>query len=302
MNKVKILLSTYNGEKYLRKQIDSLLSQSYGDVEIIVRDDGSSDGTVKIVESYDIKLLDDKNNLGAKGSFEALMKYTLENTQSEYLMFCDQDDIWDLDKIERSVNRINEMEKEFGDIPLLVHSDLSVIDKNQRVICGSFWEFENIIPSHNSLERLVMQNTITGCTMLVNRKLALLCLPMQSGAVMHDWWLGLVASCFGKIGILDEDTIKYRQHENNEIGATGFNFASVVHKMFYSKNVLGKNMLQAGEFLESYREVLSLKNRDLLENFVALENQGFFVKRYNLIKFGFFKHGVIRNIGLFVKL
>ena len=94
-----ILLSTYNGEKYLKEQLDSIFSQSYKNFEIITRDDGSNDETINILKSYNIKILDTDKNLGAKLSFSTLLNYSVKNTDADYFMFCDQDDIWKNDMI-----------------------------------------------------------------------------------------------------------------------------------------------------------------------------------------------------------
>ena len=121
---IVILLSTYNGEKYLKDQLDSILSQSYKNFEIIARDDGSSDETINILKSYNIKILDTDKNLGAKLSFSVLLDYAVTNTDADYFMFCDQDDIWKNDKIEKTITMMKALEKTNSDLPLLVHTDL----------------------------------------------------------------------------------------------------------------------------------------------------------------------------------
>ncbi len=146
MKKINILLSTYNGSKYLKEQLDSLLSQTYKDIEIIVRDDGSSDDTLDILKSYDIKLLETKQNLGAMGSFAELLSYAVANSDSEYFMFCDQDDVWNSQKIEKTLEKMQGMEEKFGDIPLLVHTDLEVVDEELNTINSSFMKYQNINP------------------------------------------------------------------------------------------------------------------------------------------------------------
>ena len=119
MNKIIILLSTYNGAKYLKNQIDSLASQTYDDFRIIARDDGSSDESLAILKLYDkIEIVDSRQNLGAKGSFAELLEYAVEHTDGEFFMFCDQDDVWKNDKIEKTLAKIQEMQYECGDIPL----------------------------------------------------------------------------------------------------------------------------------------------------------------------------------------
>jgi hypothetical protein len=136
---------------------------------------------------------------------------------------------------------------------------------------------------------------------MINRKLAQKSLPIQSGAIMHDWWIGLVASYFGKIGYLDESTIKYRQHRSNTIGAKGFD-VNFVFKSFSKKVSLGGNISQAKAFLEKYKDELDYKTIKMLEDFTALEQKSWLQKRTILLKYKLLKQGFIRNAGLFLKI
>ncbi|MDD5210823.1 MAG: glycosyltransferase family 2 protein [Sulfuricurvum sp.] len=307
--KILVLLSTYNGEKYLQEQLDSLFAQSYKEFEIIARDDGSCDNSLAILKAHNITLLETKQNLGAKKSFEALLKFGLENRESDYFMFCDQDDVWESDKIEKSYLKIQEIEHNRLDMPVLVHSDLKVVDTKLATVHGSFWEYEHILPRYNSLNRLLMQNTITGCTMIINKKLAEKCLPIPEASIMHDWWIGLVASQFGAIGYIEEATISYRQHSKNTIGAKKFTPLSVFkkawdllfHKNLYLKH-LHSNLAQAKAFLETYQSQLDQATKEMLQDFIKIEEKTFWQKRSILLKYKLLKQGFIRNIGLFVKI
>ncbi len=308
-NKLTILLSTYNGEKYLKEQLDSLFSQTYKNFEIIVRDDGSIDKSINILKNYNIKVLDTKENIGAKRSFSALIEYALKNTNSEYFMFCDQDDIWEHNKIEKTLNNMRLMEKKYGNIPLLLHTDLEIVNKNLNTIDNSMWSYEHINPKLNSLNRLLMQNTVTGCTTMINRKLAKLVMPIPKNSIMHDWWIGLVASRFGKIYFLNDITIKYRQHSNNDTGAKKFNYINILKKaknILYSNELyiihLQKNILQAKEFLDRYNKKLDKNTKNMLNDFINIENKSFFEKRKIILKYKLLKYGLIRNMGLFLRL
>lgn len=296
--KITILLSTYNGENYLKEQLDSLSMQTYKNFEIIVRDDGSSDATVKMLSSYDFTCIKTTENLGAKGSFATLVQYTLANSDAEYFMFCDQDDVWESDKIEKTVSKIEELAEQNPDTPLLVHSDLMVVDENLQLLQQSFWSYGHINPEFNDFNRLLMHNTITGCTMIINRKLAEMTLPIPNEAIMHDWWIGLVASQFGKIGYIQESTIKYRQHSSNDTGAQKFGLL-YIFKHLRNTN-LRKNQLQAKSFLKIYKSKLERETIDMLEQFSTLDEKNFFKKRYILLKHSLLKQGIVRNIGLFV--
>lgn len=307
--KISILLSTYNGEKYLKNQLESLLIQACKNINVIVRDDGSVSDTLRILSSYNVDLLESQSNVGPKKSFSLLLEYTLQNSDSDYFMFSDQDDVWKEDKVEKTFKKMQEMEKKYLNLPILVHTDLEVVSESLNIIDESFWHFENLDPSINQFSRLLLQNTVTGCTVMINRKLAELALPMPEDAIMHDWWLALVTSKFGKIAYLDEQTIKYRQHDKNSIGAKGFSYIFILmkfYKLFYKKELYLKhmhaNLLQAKAFLEMYRKNLNGDTIQMLEEFTALESKSFWQKRKILLKHKLLKQGFIRNVGLLTKI
>lgn len=301
MKKISILISTFNGKKYIKEQLDSIFNQTYKNIEIIVRDDGSSDNTIEILKSYNIKPIDTKINLGAMGSFEELLKYALQNSNSDYFMFCDQDDVWDTKKVEKTLAKMEEMEKEFGNIPLLVHTDLEVVDEKLNTINSSFMNFQKINPRISKFHNLLIQNTITGCTVMINRKLAEKSLPMSKDVIMHDWWIGLVASKFGKIGYIDKATIKYRQHSKNTVGAKGFDFNFIL-KNLKKEITLEDNISQAKAFLEKFKDELDVETIKMLEDFTTLEQKSWWQKRAILWKYKLLKQGFIRNAGLFLKI
>jgi hypothetical protein len=196
---------------------------------------------------------------------------------------------------------MEEMEKEFGNIPLLVHTDLEVVDAKLNTINNSFMNFQKINPGINKFHNLLMQNTITGCTVMINRQLAQKCLFVPDDAIMHDWWIGLVASQFGKIGYIDEATIKYRQHTSNTIGAKGFDTTFVL-KSISKKVSLGGNIFQAKVFLEQFIDELDDETIKMLQEFSTLEQKSWWQKRKILLKYKLLKQGFIRNAGLFLKI
>ena len=301
MSKISILLSTYNGEKYLKAQLDSLFSQSYKNFKLIARDDGSSDKTLEILKSYDIELLPSNENIGVKCSFETLLKYAFENSDADYFMFCDQDDVWNQDKVKLTLQKMYEMEKLYKNTPILVHTDLEVVDENLHTINPSFMKLQNLHEKKNRLNNLLIQNTITGCTVMINKDLAKLCLPMSSNAIVHDWWVGLVASYFGKIGYVDDSTIKYRQHTSNTIGAKGFDIGFVL-KSISKKVSLGGNISQSKGFFQQFKNELDEDTIEMLQEFISLEQKTWWQKRAILLKYKLVKQGFIRYTRLFLKI
>ena len=304
MSKVLILLSTFNGEKYLKEQLLSLMQQSYKNIMILARDDCSSDGTLDILKTYNIDLIDTKKNLGVKGSFQKLLSYGVLNSDAEYFMFCDQDDIWKSDKVEKTLSKIKKMKQQFGNIPLLVHTDLEVVDEQLNTINSSFMDFQKIDPTKNKFHNLLMQNTVTGCTVMINRELAQICLPIPDKSIMHDWWIALIASKFGNIGYVNDQTIKYRQHDKNTIGAKGFSYWEIIKKgfnIFYKINI-DINIIQAKFFLKNLENQLNAESIKMLQEFTSLDKKSWWQKRVVLWKYRLLKQGFIRNVGLFLKI
>ena len=204
MEKVDILLATYNGEKYIREQIDSILNQTYKEFRLLISDDGSTDGTRDILNEYKakddrIEIFMQEENLGVVKNFEFLLK----KVEAKYYMFSDQDDIWKDEKIEKSFKKI---EEGFD----LVYSDLEVVDENLNVTYESYWKLKGIY-----------KNFITGCTVISKKELidSFMPLPNISKFVLHDYWISLIISQNGKIAYIEEPLIKYRQHKNNKVGS-----------------------------------------------------------------------------------
>lgn len=298
MKKIAILLSTYNGSKYLKNQLDSLMAQTYKDFEIIVRDDGSSDNTIDILTAYNMKILEENHNLGAKRSFSELLSYAIKHNEAQYFMFCDQDDVWNKDKIEKTYHKMKELEKIYSkNMPLLVHSDLKVVDNKIEVISQSFWKYQSIDPNKQKLSDFIVNNNITGCTMMINRSLAKKVKTIPKEAIMHDWWVAMVVSTFGKIDYLNESLILYRQHGSNDTGAKEYGFQYFVRK-FFEKPSFEKYILQSQAFLTQYGHELDVNNKKMLEEFSLFDNLSKWGKVKMLFKYKIWKNGFMRNLGL----
>ena len=232
--KIVILLSTFNGADYLAEQLDSLLKQTYTNFIIIIRDDGSTDDTKHIIKKYVEKnegkiygLCGSFDNVGPSASFCLLIQHVLKEKSSlglsrAYIMLCDQDDIWVDTKIEIQITEMLSIEQATKNQPVLIHTDLSVIDAQEKLISDSFINYQGLEIDRNRFTHLVLSNLVTGCTSLFNEELALKALPIPEKAIMHDWWLALIASAFGRVVFLDLPLVRYRQHGNNTIGAKEF--------------------------------------------------------------------------------
>ena len=227
---IDILLSSYNGERFLKQQLDSIVAQTFPTWRILIRDDGSTYNTLEVVSSYTsrdprVQFLNDKGHRGACGSFATL----IEHAVAPYIMLCDQDDIWYPEKIQTMMSAMQTAEKKFPSSPLLVVSDLHVIDEHQRTIAPSFWKYQGLSPeTGSSFASLVIQNKFPGCSMLLNQALCELVLGIPEQAVMHDWWIAMAAAAFGHIIIMPDPLTHYRQHQSNTIGISRDNKLSEI--------------------------------------------------------------------------
>ena len=254
---VDILMATYNGERFVGEQIESIQSQSYVNWRLLVSDDCSIDGTLDVVRRYAERdnrihvVSEGLKHGGAKENFFALMSCS----DAPYFMFCDQDDVWLTEKVGKSLAKLQGLEREHGaDTPLLVFCDMKVVDERLSVISDSFERFESLDPQRTELKYVLAQAVGAGCTFLMNRALvqrALKCCDL--GAVnMHDWWVALVAAAFGSISFVDEPLSLYRQHGGNEVGASKFSavaWAGKVNDMAGRERAIAT---QAGCLLDTY--------------------------------------------------
>jgi glycosyltransferase involved in cell wall biosynthesis len=245
-SKISILLSTYNSESFLKEQIESILNQTITDWILYIRDDGSSDNTVSIIQKYCldyeniIYVKDDLHNLGAKNSFIKL----LTDIDSTYYMFCDHDDVWLPFKIERTLLKMKETESLHPNKPILIFTDLKVVDANLNLINSSLWTYQKTDPQHSkNTYSLSIANPVTGCTIMINKKAKEVSLPMSPKSLMHDLWIALNVSKYGFIDFVPEPTMLYRQHRVNVIGAKETNFMYYFLRFKNLKNVLRDNIL-----------------------------------------------------------
>jgi rhamnosyltransferase len=224
-SKIAILLSTYNGSRYITDLIESILSQSCQDFTLYIRDDGSKDETFSIIKRYasisnKVIIVNDKSgNMGSKYSFLHMTK----TIKSDYYMFCDQDDVWLKNKVKVTYECILENEGKCGkNTPITVHTDLRVVDQDLKILYPSYWKqcrISDRMP--HSVKYLAHYNDITGCAQMFNRAAVLkadrlfdLELPKY---VYHDWLLAMnVAKAGGKIIALPIQTILFRRHQTNE--------------------------------------------------------------------------------------
>ena len=221
----EIVLATCEGGRFLEEQLDSLRAQSLAPHRLVVVDDASNDDSLSILSQWakrtDFPVLMQKRNR-RQGSL-ATFGQALAAAETGYVFLCDQDDRWDSDKAEAMLHRMLQFEALHGSkTPLLLHSDLRVMDASGRVNHPSFHRLQNLEPQRVGLLDLAFQNTVTGCATLVNRACLAAALPFPEQAVLHDWWLAMVAAGLGALDYDPVARLSYRQHGRNLVGAAGF--------------------------------------------------------------------------------
>ena len=260
--KVAILLSTYNGEKYVIDQIHSIMTQTYKNIILIIRDDGSTDKTVRLVKEYmqghdNIKLIEGRN-LGFIKSFFELLKAE----QADYYAYCDQDDVWLPEKISTAVNSLNILD---NDYPNMEFSNSDYYDAEMKLIApgekGKKYSFLN------SLYECCSQ----GMTMVINQKTKDYILDYVPEKVFfHDWWTYMICAGMGQIVYDDVTTVKYRRTGKNET-AEGEGFIKVLIwriTHLFGKGGLKSIRIQQNDFKKFFYDKTIDSNKKILDTFV----------------------------------
>lgn len=298
---INILMATYNGERYLRDQIESLLSQDFKDFKIIIADDGSLDKTRSILKEYKstypdkFELIFNEKSLGAKKNFiNLLCKYA---TDSEYIMFCDQDDVWLSNKISlglATIKKIEGKEKQAS----LVYSDLKICDNDLKIKEESMSKYLSLYKI-NTFSRLLVENKVTGNTIIMNRELAKIAIKfgletISQNIYMHDWYLALLASYVGNLYFLDKSLVYYRQHSFNVLGVKKLGIKDTIERKKEAKKVYELMYKQAKLVYKLGRE--KNMHTKALENFIEMQNKNRLQKILVCIQNKFYKTKFLLSI------
>ena len=289
----------------MEEQLDSVIANTFTDWTMEICDDGSSDRTLAIIAEYQEKypgkffLHKNEENLGVTTNFLEGAKRAV----GDYIMFCDQDDVWLPDKIEKTLKKLKEREAEIGKkTPIVVFTDAKLVDGVLRNISDSFFGYNGLDTSKTDLAHLLIENKVIGCTTMFNRAVADKIIRFPNMARYHDWWIALIGATFGEVCFLDEPTMLYRQHGNNVVGSQNF-FQYVMNRI---KNIKGQkeslleDERQAWEFYEIYQEMLLEEQAQILLDFAGMNHANWIEKRDRLFRHGFWKSGKLRNIGVFL--
>lgn len=301
---IDILLASYNGEKYIAEQIDSILNQTYKDWFLYIKDDCSTDNTLNIIRNYEksykdkIKVITSEIKSGsAKDNFFSMLRYS----ENEYIMTCDQDDVWLPDKIEITLNKMQEVEQADNNVPILVHTDLKVVDEKLNIIAESLMKMQNLDFRRDKLNNLLVQNIVTGCTVMVNRKLLNYIKLVPRQAIMHDWWMALLASALGIVYFIDTPTVLYRQHKNNDVGAKNVKSIDYILRKLRNlnsvKDTINDTYIQAAELLNAIGDEADSRNNELIKQYSLFLKINKYQRIKRLIKYQYWKNGIIRVVG-----
>lgn len=282
---VAILMSTYNGEQYLADQIRSIIDQDYTNWHLYIRDDGSQDKTCNIIRSFssnnsNITFINDDRivNMGVAKSFMSLLK----NTDADFYMFSDQDDVWKKNKVSDTLRLMKQFD--YQNKPVSVYTNLQVVDsklQGDEALLDNNWQ---------DFLHLLFTNNAYGCTMMIND-----CLKSKvkfnmldfSNIFMHDWWLMLIASAFGEVGYMDKKTIFYRQHGDNQVGASSKTISSYLKRILNPKRdriALKRSINLAAEFLKEYsREIKDTEIANYVKEYGRLQKYSTFLNNWKLV-------------------
>lgn len=238
--RLAILMSSYNGAKYIREQIDSIIGQSFTDWTLYIRDDGSTDETLDIIKEYEVKdsrikqYCDNLGNIRVRKSFMTL----LENIDSDYYAFSDQDDIWLNHKLQEGMDALQGKDG----TPVLFNSDVTLVDGEGNLIQRSYWQFAHLHPEFRfQSTQLIVNPSIIGMTMIFNKEARNVMIPYSGYNLLHDSWCSIQVSLHGTIISSKTPSVLYRQHCNNVCGIEGVRNTNCLSKLLKStKNNITK--------------------------------------------------------------
>ena len=304
--KTDVLLAVYQGEKYLPFLMNSLYRQTRQDFRILWQDDGSTDGTASYLSglsSYNSRIVpgsQQNRHLGAAGNFLSLLR----QSDADEIFLCDQDDMWEPEKIAVLSDALKKAQQSFGsETPLLIHSDCSLIDENGNLTGASFFRLQGWDPEAVTLPRLLVQNNATGCTMLLNRPLADLVRTYgrAENMFMHDWFIALSAASYGRIIFVDKPLVRYRQHNKNAIGASRASLfqraGTALKNREEARSRIALTYSHSRSFMEAYGLFLPPAAKQLITDYLATETLPKFARILQIRKLGCVMQSPVTRIG-----
>ncbi len=304
---IAILLCAFNGEKRIGAMIDSVLKQTYKDIMLFVSDDGSTDSTESIIDDYVSKFPNKVRRIRIQKLHNGAGLHFLRALQnneikcSDYVMLADQDDIWCKNKVEKSVCSIKQLESRTkGDhIPLAVFCDSVLVSDDMEMIAPSYMKYAKLNPKKATFSHLLVQNVVTGAAMIMNKDLVEMINRIPEHFVMHDHWIALVTSAFGKIDYINEPLYMYIRHQKNTLDVKpGGVYNEIIlrlrnnKKAYVRKSVreqARKNyeamLLQAQSFEDIYGGRIRKDYARILKAYIDIPNKGMIGRVITILKY-----------------
>ena len=289
---ISVAMATYNGEKYLEEQLDSILSQTLLPSEIIVCDDQSTDGTQKILDKYQqkglLKYFVNDNRLGFIGNFKRAVSLT---SPDHYIALSDQDDIWLPGKIQAAAALLLKIEN--GQRPAMVYSDLVLVDEDKNLLNQSFRNELGQGDYIHCLDTLLFGCFVNGCTMLMNPNMRnyFSSIP-ENASLNHDTWMSLIAYTFGEVAVVPDSLIWYRKHRNNATDVGDFHKLGRLSRWWaevrqsFKKNDLFEDQISfVTEFYHTFEHNLNADQKNLIQKFMKLKGKSYLEKKIALRMF-----------------
>ena len=286
--KVSIVMATYNGSLHLREQLDSIYSQTRIPDEVVVVDDNSTDGTLKILDEYHHKYgllyLKNKVNLGVSRNFEK----AICNCCGDYIAICDQDDVWMPQKIEKLLAKLSEIE---GDKPACVSSKSIAVDKELNPLGNSFYTYKD---TYSLKDNIFGSKISQGCSMMFNRKLVDIMAPFPQTKFVYDAYIGLLAACTGYKYNIGEPLMYYRHHQNNVVAKDvkkNFNLSRIIEHLRMWKH---SSLFEHGRFnilrfiYDNNYNSLSEESKKILEQLLHFDTVNVFSKIIYIVREDYF--------------
>lgn len=260
---ISIAMCSYNGEKYIKEQLDSIVNQTYKNIEIIITDDCSNDNTVKIIQEYQkndtrIKLHQNKTNLGFLKNFE----YTISLCTGDYIALADQDDVWKKQKLKTFIENIKDN--------VLIYSDAIIIDKDSNEVGAEFIRPGNYLCDGSCNKLFFLINVVSGNTLMFKRELIQYILPIPKNITYHDSWIAFVASTYGTITYTTEAMTYYRRYSEQVTHAVKKVHKNFFQKLKHKKELKIQNALMREKELKALRTLSILKDEETVKLLDAL--------------------------------
>jgi len=310
MTQVHIACSAKNAARWIDAFVEGLVAQTHRDWVLWIRDDGSTDDTRQRLEAWQRRdprvahIITGENSLGLSQAFaDVLARIPAE---ARAVATADADDVWMPHRIERTLEALTDAERMTAG-PVLVHTDLEVVDEQLQRLAPSFWASQAMHPTPTSLRSLAIQNVATGPTLLFNGALLAHLRTIPAAVTNHDWWIALVAMVTGRLVAVPECTVWYRQHgANNTAGARQESAWRRLRGAWARRAIVRRDVdrmaRQAGALAQAYGAQLSDADREMLTGLAGIAERTGWERRAAIVRWRWLaSHGVVRNLGVVLR-